>query len=451
MALESINPYTLETIETFRAHTEEETKQIIEQAHGRFLQWRHTSFDERKDLMHRAAEVLEKNQQKYAEAMVKEMGKPISEARAEIKKCAWACRFYADNAEDFLAPETIPTDAQNSFVRYDPLGAVLAIMPWNFPFWQVFRFAAPTLMAGNTALLKHASNVSRCAKHIQDIFTEAGFPGHVFQTLLLPGKEAEKVIDHPLVMAVSLTGSERAGESVAARAGKNLKPSLLELGGSNAFIVLADADIDKAVELGVNARMLNTGQSCIASKRFIIEKSIYDRYVDAFTEKMKSFQFVDPMDENAKIGPLARVDLAEKLEDQVRRSVEKGAKLLCGGKREDARYWPTVLKYVKPGMPAFDEELFGPVAAMAKAEDFEDAIHLSNQSSFGLGASVCTQNVEQVLKNAHRFNEGAVFINELVKSDPRLPFGGVKRSGYGRELSRHGIMAFVNAKTVYVK
>lgn len=451
MEVVSINPWNLREVERFKTHTPEEADAIVKAADAAFQSWRKTSFAERAVPMHRAAELLLERKKRYAEHITLEMGKPIREAIAEIEKCAWACNFYADNAADFLKPREVETDAARSFVTYSPLGVIYAIMPWNFPFWQVIRFAAPTLMAGNTALLKHAPNVVRCSLDIEELFADAGFPENTFRTLILDNDHASQVIEHPLVRAVSLTGSERAGVAVASTAGRVLKPSVLELGGSNAVIVLEDADIDAAVETGFKARFLNTGQSCIAGKRFLVAEKIFDEYVERFTAKVKELNFIDPMESASRIGPLARVDLAEGIERQVNESVQKGATLKLGGKREGAKYYPTVLTDVHPGMPAFDEELFGPVAPFVRVRDFDEAIALSNRSSFGLGVTVCTGNPEQVLKRVHEFDEGAVFINELVKSDPRLPFGGIKRSGFGRELSAEGIHEFVNVKTVFVK
>lgn len=451
MEVKSINPWTLEEIERFKTHSEEETNAIITAVDERFKSWRKTSFAERSDLLRKAADVLISNKRKYATHISQEMGKPLAEAIAEVDKCAWVCRYYADESEKFLAPKTIETDASKSFVSYEPLGVIYAIMPWNFPFWQVFRFAAPTLMAGNTAILKHAPNVTRCALDIEEVFTEAGYPSDAFRTLILDNEHASAVIEHPLVRAVSLTGSERAGVAVASTAGKVLKPSLLELGGSNAVIVLEDADLDAAVDTGFKARFLNSGQSCIAGKRFMIAEFIYDAYVEKFAERVAALRFADPESGDANIGPLARVDLAEGVERQVDESVAKGATLVMGGKRDGAKYEPTVLKDVTPGMPAFDEETFGPVAPFMRIKGLDEAIELSNRSEFGLGVTICTGNPEKVLPRVGEFDEGAVFINELVKSDPRLPFGGIKKSGYGRELAADGIHEFVNAKTVYVK
>jgi succinate-semialdehyde dehydrogenase/glutarate-semialdehyde dehydrogenase len=451
MEFSTINPWNLQPIETFNNHTDDEANSIIEAVDSTYHQWKKTPFEERASLLIKVGEVLLKNKQTYADHITEEMGKPISESLAEVEKCVWVCKFYAENAAKFLTPKIVETDASKSFVRYDPLGVIYAIMPWNFPFWQVLRFAAPTLMAGNTALLKHAPNVTRCAMDIEDAFKEAGYPENAFRTLVLTNDQASAVIKHPKVRAVSLTGSERAGEAVASTAGSVLKPSLLELGGSNAVIVLEDADIDAAVDTGFRARFLNSGQSCIAGKRFLIADEIHDEYVEKFLKRVESLIFNDPTDATTKIGPLARVDLAEGIEKQVNASLEKGAVLKTGGERDGAQYDATVLTNVTPGMAAFDDELFGPVAPFIRIKDFDEAIKLSNQSSFGLGVTICTGNVDAALERVHEFEEGAVFINELVKSDPRLPFGGIKRSGFGRELGIEGILEFVNAKSVYVK
>jgi succinate-semialdehyde dehydrogenase/glutarate-semialdehyde dehydrogenase len=380
-----------------------------------------------------------------------EMGKPITESRGEVNKCAWVCDYYAEHAAAFLADEIIETDASKSYVKHDPIGAVFAIMPWNFPFWQVFRYAAPTLMAGNTGLLKHAANVFGCANQIEEVFRKAGFPKGVFQNLIIHHDRVEGVISHEVVQAVTLTGSERAGSAVASVAGKHIKKTVLELGGNNAFIVWEDADIDKAVQTALVARMLNCGQSCIAAKRFILVGSIYDEFVSKFVAGVGQLKAGDPLDDKTQVGTLARKDLADELQRQVQESVEQGAALLLGGKQREAFHEPTVLGNVKPGMPAFSEETFGPLAAMIRAKDEEEAFALSEQSKYGLGVTVCTTNIEKAMSMAGRVSDGAYFINELVKSDPRLPFGGTKYSGYGRELARDGILEFVNRKTVYVK
>ncbi len=347
--------------------------------------------------------------------------------------------------------KSIATDAAKSFVRHDPIGSVLAIMPWNFPFWQVFRFAAPTLTAGNTGLLKHAPNVFGCAQQIEEVFTKAGYPSYVFQNLIVHHDETEKIISHETVKAITLTGSEKAGSAVAEISGRYIKKTVLELGGNNAFIVWDDADIDYAVKIALTARMLNCGQSCIAAKRFILVEDIYDEFVTKFTDAVKQLKFGDPLDENTTIGPLARLDLAEQLNNQVKESVAQGAKLLLGGNQNGCYHEATILGDVVPGMAAFDEETFGPLAAMIKAKDIDHAFELSEKSKYGLGVTVCTKNTEKALEYANRVSDGAYFINEMVKSDPRLPFGGTKNSGYGRELSKDGMMEFVNRKTVYVK
>lgn len=447
----STNPYSNEVIEEFTPHTNDEVHGYIDAADNAYKEWRKTSFEHRSKLMHKAADVLKAGKEKYAKAMVQEMGKPITEAIAEIEKCAWVCEFYADNAEEFLKEEVIETDADKSLVRYAPIGTVLAVMPWNYPYWQVFRFAAPALMAGNVCLLKHARNVLRCSLFIEEIFADAGFPEGTFKSLILSPEQIEPIVENPKVKAVTLTGSEGAGKSVAAIAGKNIKKTVLELGGSNAFVVLDDADIEAAAKEGCNARMMNTGQSCIAAKRFIVMKEVADKFTELLKQNVEKLKLDDPMKEDTKLGPLARVDLAEDIEEQVERSIEAGATLLMGHKREGAIYHPTILTNVQPGMPAFDEEIFGPVAAIIVAESEEEALELANKSNYGLGMSVCTSNMgkaEMFIKGAE---DGAVFINSLVKSDPRLPFGGTKNSGYGRELSAHGIREFVNAKTIYIK
>ena len=447
----SINPHNGEELARYREHGADEVHAMLEKSKAAFSRWREVPLAERCRLLAEAAAVLRRNAEKYARTITLEMGKPIRESRAEVEKCAWVCDYYAERAESFLAPEHIATDADESYVRCDPIGAVLAIMPWNFPFWQVIRFAAPTLTAGNTGLLKHASNVFGCATHIEELFREAGFPDGVFQNLLIGHGQIETIIASDAVMAVTLTGSEAAGSSVAAIAGRELKKSLLELGGSNAFILWPDADLDKAVATAVTARMLNAGQSCIAAKRFIVVESIYDEFAGRLAEAMGALRAGDPIDEATQVGPLARADLAEELQQQVSRSIEAGARLLLGGGHKGAYFEPTVLGAVTPGMPAFDEETFGPVAAIVRARDEDHAFELANMSSFGLGLTLCTADLDKARGYAERVADGAFFVNELVKSDPRLPFGGTKRSGYGRELARDGMLEFVNRKTVYMK
>ncbi len=450
MNFTSVNPYNGKIVNTYLGLTMVELEYKLTLSHDTFLRWRKQSVKQRSDMMVKAGQVLRDHIEEYARMITLEMGKPIQESRAEINKCAWVCDYYADNAELFLANQQIETGDQTTFVRHDPIGAVLAIMPWNFPFWQVFRFAAPTLIAGNTGLLKHAPNVFGCAKMIEDVFDKAGFPKGVFQNLIVHHDQTERIIAHDAVQAVTLTGSERAGSAVAALAGKYIKRSIMELGGNNAFIVWSDADIEKAVHTGVTARMLNAGQSCIAAKRFLLMDDIYDEFVERFSKEVVALTSGDPMDEKTKIGTLARKDLADQLNQQIHQSVTKGARLVLGGKQNGCFHEPTILGEVKPGMPAFDEETFGPLAAMTRVHSIEEAFRLSELSSYGLGVTVCTTNPEKAMAMAGEVSDGAYFVNELVKSDPRLPFGGSKKSGYGRELAEDGMLAFVNRKTVYI-
>ncbi|WP_075351247.1 NAD-dependent succinate-semialdehyde dehydrogenase [Algoriphagus marinus] len=451
MDFKSINPYNGAVVGQYQAQSESEVNLMLQKAADAFSSWRKVPIESRAAMMVKAGTVLRDNVEEYAQMITLEMGKPISESRAEVNKCAWVCDYYAENASAFLKDEVIATDAQKSMVKHDPIGCVLAIMPWNFPFWQVFRFAAPTLMAGNTGMLKHASNVFGCAKQIESVFLKAGFPEGVFQNLIVHHDLTETIVSHPAIKAVTLTGSERAGTAVGEIAGRHLKKSLLELGGNNAFIVWEDADIDQAVKTALAARMLNCGQSCIAAKRFILLEGIYEEFVSKFTAGVKELKSGDPMAEDTKVGTLARKDLAEELQSQVQKSIAAGAKLLLGGKQENCYHEPTILGEVKPGMPAFDEETFGPLAAMIRAKDEQDAFRLSELSNYGLGVTVCTTNIEKALSMSGEVSDGAYFINELVKSDPRLPFGGTKNSGYGRELSKDGMMEFINRKTIYIK
>ena len=451
MEFKSINPYNDKEINIYKELTENQLTQKLEKSTQAFEIWRKVPLKERAKLMKKAGQVLRDNLEEYAKMITLEMGKPITGSRAEVNKCAWVCDYYAENAVTFLADEIIETDAQKSFVRHDPIGTVLAIMPWNFPFWQVFRFAAPTLTAGNCGLLKHASNVFGCSQQIEGVFRKAGFPENVFQSLIIHHDKIERIIANDAVKAVSLTGSERAGAAVAQISGKYIKKSLMELGGNNAFIVWDDADIDKAVATALTARMLNCGQSCIAAKRFILMEGIYDEFVEKFTKGVIELKSGDPLDEETKVGPLAREDLADELQKQVKASIKKGAKLILGGSQKGAYHEPTVLGNIEPGMPAFDEETFGPLAAMIKVKTIEEAFALSEQSKYGLGVTVCTTNIKKAIECADEVSDGSYFINELVKSDPRLPFGGTKKSGYGRELAKDGMMEFVNRKTVYVK
>lgn len=440
MQFKSINPFNGESIAEYEAISKNELQQKLNAAQHAHLSWKKIPLTERSRLMATASKVLRDNVEDYARTITLEMGKPITESRAEVNKCAWVCDYYAEHAAEFLKDEWIKTDAAQSFVRHDPIGTVLAIMPWNFPFWQVFRFAAPTLTAGNTALLKHAPNVFGCATKIEEVFFKAGFPKEVFQNLIISHDEIEDVIAHDTVQAVTLTGSERAGSAVAALAGKYIKKTVLELGGNNAFIVCSDADIDQAVKTALTARMLNCGQSCIAAKRFIILYDVYDEFVGKFIEKLRSLKAGDPREEDTQVGPLARLDLADQLQRQVKESINKGAGLLSGGTQNNCFHEPTVLTNVKPGMPAFDEETFGPLASMIRVTNDNEAVELAGQSRYGLGLTICTKNTDKALVLAAEFSDAAVFVNELVKSDPRLPFGGTKLSGYGRELDRKSVV-----------
>lgn len=450
--MESINPHTGQRINAYKNHSDQEVNDLLLAADKAFAGWKKHSMEQRAVLMRVVATALREKKMVLAMLMADEMGKVIRDGLAEIEKCAVCCDYYAEQAKTFLSFEFIKSDAEKSYIAFEPLGVVLAVMPWNFPFWQVFRFAAPALMAGNVGVLKHASNVSGCALIIQEIFTQAGFPPGVFTSLLVPGNEVDKLIRHPAVKAVTLTGSTPAGRSVASTAGAELKKTVLELGGSDPYVVLEDADLELAVDICVKSRLINAGQSCIAAKRFIVVNSRYEEFESRFVEKFKLIRFGDPKDEHSDIGPLARHDLRQDVHRQVELSVKQGAKLLWGGKipaGEGAYYPPTVLGSVTPGMSAFDDEVFGPVAAIIKAMDEDDAIRLANHSPFGLGAAVFTSDACRADRMAQEIEAGAVFINGLVKSDVRLPFGGVKHSGYGRELSYFGIREFVNIKTVY--
>jgi succinate-semialdehyde dehydrogenase/glutarate-semialdehyde dehydrogenase len=454
MALESINPTTGETLRQYPEMTRDEAAVAVTAAHRAFLAWRGGDPARRTALMQAAARQLRKRQEELARLMALEMGKPLAEGRSEVEKCAWACDFFAANGARFLAPESVATDATKSFVAFEPLGVVLAVMPWNFPFWQVFRFAAPALMAGNAGVLKHASNVTGCALAIEEIFREAGFPEHLFRTLLLSSREVEHVIAHPKVVAVTLTGSTPAGKAVAGKAGALLKKTVLELGGSDPYLLLEDADLEQAIATCVASRLINGGQSCIAAKRFIVPRQLGGEVERRFVAAMKERVQGDPLVDGTQIGPLARRDLRDGLADQVATSVARGARCLLGGivpEGKGAFYPPTVLADVAPGMPAYDEELFGPVAALIAVDSEEEAVRVANDSPFGLGAAVFTRDVRQGEAVARRLEAGSCFVNELVKSDPRLPFGGIKESGYGRELGPFGIREFVNIKTVYIK
>lgn len=453
--MKTINPATEQLIQNYSEMSSQDVKSIIESAHHTFLGWRETPFKARSELMKNAAKVLIQNKQKYALLITTEMGKVYKEALLEIEKCAWACEFYADHAERFLADEIVQTEAFESFITYQPLGVIFAVMPWNYPFWQVFRFAAPTLMAGNAGILKHASNVSGVSLAIQDVFRQAGFPENLFQSLLIGHDASAKVIENEYVRAVTLTGSTGAGRAVASKAGACLKKTVLELGGSDAYIILDDADLDNAVETCVRSRLQNTGQSCIAAKRFIVVEKVYEEFLSLLTNKMERVTYGDPLSPSTDMGPMASVDLRNKLHQQVLHSIEAGANCILGGKvpaGKGAFYPPTILTNVHKGTPAYQDELFGPVASVIKAKDGEDAVLIANDSTFGLGGAVFTKNIDKGLFIARKqMDSGACFVNQEVKSDPRLPFGGVKESGYGRELSWFGIREFVNIKGVSVK
>ncbi len=451
--MQSINPATGKLIREYEELTPSEVDNAIVNARDAFHAWRLTPVAERADLLKKAAAVLRDRSTALSTLMTLEMGKPIVESEAEIEKCAWVCEHYAENGARFLAPQRLGSDAAESYVRYDPLGPVLAVMPWNFPFWQVFRFAAPALTAGNVGLLKHANSVSGCALAIEDVLRRAGYPSGVFTSLLMSIELTDQIIENPGIVAVSLTGSERAGRAVGEAAGRQLKKTVLELGGSDPFIVLDDADLDAAVATAVRSRTLNSGQSCIAAKRFIVDKSVLPRFTTRFVEAMQALRVGDPLDRDTQVGPLARRDLVDTLHEQVTDSIEMGAKLLAGGKRLDRAgffYAPTVLSKVSQDMPVFEEETFGPVAAIIEADHYEHAVRLANRSSFGLGASIWTRDIDKAKRLAARIESGMVFVNGMVKSDPRLPFGGIKNSGHGRELGREGMHEFVNQKTVWI-
>jgi succinate-semialdehyde dehydrogenase / glutarate-semialdehyde dehydrogenase len=454
MAIATINPVTGVTIRSFEPLREEEIDAKLRRAAETFRGYRRTAFVERAGWMRRAAEILEGEKETFGRLMTTEMGKPLKAAIEEAAKSASACRFYAENAERFLADEVVETPGTRSFVRYQPLGPVLAIMPWNFPFWQVFRFAAPALMAGNVGLLKHASNVPQCALAIEAIFRRAGFPEGAFQTLLIPADRVPHLLADPRVRAATLTGSTQAGSAVASEAGKRIKKTVLELGGSDPFIVMPSADLEETVKTAVRARTINNGQSCIAAKRFIVAEAIADEFERRFVQGMEALKVGDPMEETTDVGPLATADVRRGLEEQVRRSVAAGARVLTGGKRLERPgyyYPPTVLTDIPADAPAYREELFGPVALLFRARDLDEAIRRANDTPFGLGSSAWTRDPAERDRFIDELDAGLVFINGMVASDPRLPFGGVKESGYGRELGVHGIREFVNLKTVRIQ
>ncbi|HWR54682.1 MAG TPA: NAD-dependent succinate-semialdehyde dehydrogenase [Bryobacteraceae bacterium] len=454
MPIRSVNPATGEVIAEFEPLDSAAIDSRLERAWAAYRAWRQVAIGDRASCLERAAAILEAEQDRLGRIMTLEMGKTLRAARAEAAKCASACRFYASQGPRFLADERVETDATDSFVRYQPIGPVLAVMPWNFPFWQVFRFAAPALMAGNAGLLKHASNVPQCALAIEDVLLRSGFPDGLFQTLLVGSDRVERILDDPRVAAATLTGSEPAGRDVACKAGRRIKKTVLELGGSDPFIVMPSADLDEAVATGVQARLINNGQSCIAAKRFIVAEPIADEFERRFVARMAAARVGDPMLDNTELGPLATPQISEGLEDQVRRSVGAGAKVLTGGSRIAGKgnyFQPTVLTGVRKGTAAYEEELFGPVAVLFRVRGADEAIELANDTGFGLGASVWTNDATERSRFVDGIDSGQVFVNAMVASDPRLPFGGVKRSGYGRELGVFGIREFVNIKTVYVK
>jgi len=455
MGMEVINPATGERVEAYETAEWEQVDDALDRAEATFEDWRDRSVREREELLASAADVLREHKRRYAETMTREMGKPISQGVGEVEKCAWVCDHYAEYAGTYLEPEAHPSPPGTT-VRtvHDPLGPVLAVMPWNFPFWQVFRFAAPYLTAGNVGLLKHASNVPGCALAIEEVFEEAGYPEGVFQSLLVPSDVVDDMLDDDRVRAATLTGSGPAGRAVAAAAGENLKKTVLELGGSDPFVVLDDADLDAAAETGAWARNLNGGQSCIAAKRFVVHTAVYDAFLDRFLEEIESLAVGDPMDEETQVGPQAREDLLETLHEQVTASVEAGATVVTGGEpmdRDGAFYPPTVLTDVPDGCPAAEEETFGPVASVFEVDDEDEAVAVANDTEFGLGASIWTADLDRGRRVARRIDAGCTYVNELTKSDPRVPFGGVEDSGYGRELSEAGITEFVNRKTLWLQ
>ncbi len=447
---ESINPFDQSLFAEHELMTESQTETALQHAELAFNSWKKISFSQRSNLLHSLASALRDSKEMYAQTISREMGKVLTESRAEIEKCAVCCEFYAEHGEKFLKDQTIPIEGKKAFVTFQPVGAVFAIMPWNFPFWQVIRAAAPALMAGNVMLLKHSPNVSLCSKEIEKLFREAGFPAKVFQSLIIDVDAVEKVIASNIVQGVTLTGSEGAGSSVASLAGRHIKKTVLELGGSDPFIVLEDADIDKAVKIAVQSRMQNAGQSCIAAKRFIVMEKVADDFVHKMREQIEEIVQGDQLAENTQMGPMARRDLAERVEMQQRLSTRAGAVIITGGKSKGCNYEPTLLSNVKPGMAAFDEEMFGPVASVIHVQTEAEAISTANSHRYGLGASVWTRDLERGEKMGREINSGSVFINALMKSDPRLPFGGIRKSGYGRELSDYGIKEFTNIKSMYV-
>nr|WP_068887073.1 NAD-dependent succinate-semialdehyde dehydrogenase [Pedobacter panaciterrae] len=457
MSIQSVNPVNGKIIKRYKEHSWKQVDEKIKGTHTAWLKWQNTSFSERAAMLKKASALLLQRKEELAALMAIEMGKPIKDGIAEIEKCASVCDYYAVNGETFLKDELIKTEASKSYVSFRPLGVVLAVMPWNFPYWQLFRFLAPALMAGNCGLLKHASNVSGCALSIEEIIKDAGFPANVFQVLLINSKVVKQVIAHPFIKAVTLTGSTQAGIQVAQQAAQQLKKSVLELGGSDPYIILEDADLEQAADICAQSRLINNGQSCIAAKRFIVVKEVEKEFIRLFKAKMEARITGDPFDPQTTLGPMSRLDLRDELHQQVQENIKAGAKCILGGQIPDfkgrhAFYTPTVLTGIKKGMPAYEEEIFGPVALVISAKNSNDAIRIANDTPFGLGAAVFTKDGslgEQIAKT--QLNAGSCFVNSLVKSDPRLPFGGINQSGYGRELGMFGIREFVNIKTVYIK
>ncbi len=452
--IQAINPATEEVIGTYDLANSPEIDQVLERSASAFRKWRRTPIPERQRPTRLLAAVLRAKKTELAKMITSEMGKPITEAEAEIEKCAWNCETYAEIGPQLLADKPAPSAASESYIQFLPLGPILAVMPWNFPFWQVFRFAAPAVMAGNTAVLKHASNVPGCSLNIAQTFLDAGFPEGVFQSMLVPGSAATRLIDDRRIAAVTLTGSNLAGSQVAAAAGAAIKKTVLELGGSDPFIVLDDADLDAAVATGVKSRFQNTGQSCIAAKRFIVVEKVFSSFAERFVAAVAALKTGQPVERDTQVGPLARNDLREGIEKQVAESIALGAKVLVGGRRLPGKgffYAPTVLSEVAPSFPAGCEEVFGPVAALMRVRDDEEAIAVANSSRFGLGSSLWTRDLDKARRLAREIEAGQVFVNGMVASDPRLPFGGIKESGYGRELSEFGIREFVNIQTVWIK
>ncbi len=447
----SVNPFNGEVLKEFPLATAKEIDAVLSRGNKAFIDWRNSQLNSRADLLLKCSQILLSKKEYFARIITSEMGKIYREAEAEVEKSAWVCRYYAENGAKFIADEPLEVADKNAFISYEPLGIILAVMPWNFPFWQVFRFAAPAVMAGNVGLLKHASNVPQCSLAIANVFEEAGFPQGVFQSVLASSEQVSEIIGDWRIKAVTLTGSELAGMSVASVAGKNIKKTVLELGGSDPFVVLEDADIGLAAQIGAQARMINCGQSCIAAKRFIVADSIHDEFINKFSDKINSLKMGDPMDDSTDYGPMARIDLAVDLNLQVERSLRKGAVSVMKSSKQgkkDAFFEADVLTGVTRGMPAYEEEIFGPVASVIRAKDENEAVQISNSSQFGLGASIWTTDIDRGKRVARQIESGAVFINQMVASHPAIPFGGIKMSGYGRELSYLGIREFMNAKSI---